>query len=158
MGNHQGGLAQFPVGALEHTEHRVGVLGVQIPSRLVGQHDGRARDEGAGDGHPLLLTAAQLRGPMLEPPADRQHLTEMVEISPVERLLASADRIGNLDVSHCRERGQQVELLENKADAVLAELGALSIAERGKIDSVNDDAAAGGLGQPAEQVKKCGFT
>ena len=35
--------------------------------------------------------------------------------------------------------------------------GALAVGERGKIHAVNDHAALGGLGQPAQQVKQSGL-
>ena len=61
----------------QHIQHGVGVLGVQVAGGLVGQHNGRPRDERPGNGHALLLAAAQLRGPVIEPPLDRQHVAKM---------------------------------------------------------------------------------
>ena len=40
---------------------RGAVRGVERAGRLVGEHDGRVGDQGAGDGDPLLLAAGQLR-------------------------------------------------------------------------------------------------
>ncbi len=78
----------------------------------------------------------------------------MIEVSPVQRGLfsafgAAAYRVGDLDIAHGRERGQQVELLEDKADAVLAQPRALGVRERGKVNPVNHHAAFGGLRQAA---------
>ena len=75
----------------------------------------------------------------------------------VQRLLAAADGVGDLDVAHGRERGQQVELLKDEADAVLAQPGALGVVERGEVDAVDDHAALGGLREPAEQVEERGL-
>ena len=75
-----------------------------------------------------------------QPPLDRQQIAQMVEILQVQRLLAPADGVGDLDIAHGRERRQQVELLEDKADAVLAQPGALGVVERGKVHAVNDHA------------------
>ena len=53
--------------------------------------------------------------------------------------------MGDLDIAHGRERGQQVELLEDEADAVLAQPRALGVRERGKVHPVDHHAAFGGL-------------
>jgi hypothetical protein len=68
----------------QHLQHGVGVLGVQVAGGLVGQHNGRPRNQRARNGHPLLLAAAQLRGPVLEPPLNRQQIAQMVEILQVQ--------------------------------------------------------------------------
>ena len=86
----------------------------------------------------------------------------MVEILAVQRRLlpvlgAAAHRVGDLDIAHGRERGQQVELLEDEADAVLAQPRALGVGERGKVHAVDHHAAFGGLRQPAQQVKERGL-
>ena len=81
----------------------------------------------------------------------------MVEILQVQRLLAAADGVRDLDVAHGCERGQQVELLKDKADAVLAQPRPLAVRERSKVHAINDHAALCGLREPAQQVKKRGL-
>ena len=39
---------------------------VQVAGGFVGQNDGRLVDQGAGDGHPLLLAAGKLVGMMVD--------------------------------------------------------------------------------------------
>src|SRR5436305_11019632 len=41
VGDHQDGLSQFLVRLPQHVQHHVGILGVEISRRLVGQNDGR---------------------------------------------------------------------------------------------------------------------
>src|SRR5690242_16025248 len=43
VGNHQHGLLELVVGALEHIQNRVGVLCVEVAGGLIRQHDGRPR-------------------------------------------------------------------------------------------------------------------
>ena len=65
--------------------------------------------------------------------------------------------MGDLNIAHGGEGWEQVEFLEDEADAVLAQAGALGIAEGGKVDAVDDYAASGGLGESAEEVKERGL-
>ena len=57
VGDHQDGLVELAAGLAEHLEDSVGVLGVEVAGGLVGEDDGGAVDEGAGDGYALLLAA-----------------------------------------------------------------------------------------------------
>ena len=156
--NHEGGLAKLLVGAHKHAEHCVGVLCIKVAGWLVGKHDGRPRNQGAGDGNTLLLAAAQLGWTMLEATLDRQKVAEVVEVFDIDGAFAATDGPGDLDVAHGGERGKQIELLEDKTDSVFAEACALTIVESGEIYTINDDAALGGLGETAEQVEEGGFS
>ena len=158
VGDHEGGLTELLIGAHQHLEHCFGVLCVKVAGGLVGENDGRPRNERAGDGDTLLLAATQLGGAMLEAALDGQKLAEMVEVVDVERAFAAAHGPGDLDIAHGGEGGEQIELLEDKADAIFAEAGALSIVKSGEVDAIDDDAALGGLGKAAEQVKERGFS
>src|SRR3984957_720296 len=150
MCNHQRGLAQFAIGPEQHLQHRLRVLRVEIASRLVGQHDGRPRDQRPRNGYALLLAAAQLRRAMAETALYGKEVAQVVEIFPVHWLGAPADGIGDLDVSHGGERGKQVELLEDEADTVPAKPGPRAVAERGKVHAVDHNSPFSGPGQPAE--------
>ena len=66
--NHQRGLAQFPIRPQQHVQHGIGVLRIQVAGWLVGQHNRRPRNQRPRDRHALLFAAAQLRGPVLQPP------------------------------------------------------------------------------------------
>ena len=51
----------------------------------------------------------------------------MVKILSIHRLFPPADVVSNLNVAHGRERGQQVELLKDKPDAMLPQPRALGV-------------------------------
>ena len=53
------GRAELPVQALELGPHVVAELRIQIGERLVEEEEPRAADDGAPDGKPLLLAAAE---------------------------------------------------------------------------------------------------
>ena len=54
-------------------------LRVDVAGRLVGEHDLGPAGERARDGDALLLTARQLRRPMLEPRAQADDVDDVVE-------------------------------------------------------------------------------
>jgi len=115
----------------QHLQHGIGVLRVQVPRRLVGQHDRRPRDEGSGNRHPLLLASAQFVRTMIEPALDRQHFAQMIQILAVHRYpictrSSPAYLVGNLDIAHRRNCRQKVEFLEDKPDPVLPQLRSLA--------------------------------
>ena len=45
VGDHHDGLAEIFVRLAQHVEHDVGILGIQVPGRFVGEHDGRFVDQ-----------------------------------------------------------------------------------------------------------------
>jgi hypothetical protein len=157
MGDHKHGLAELAVGADKHVKDDLRVLGIEVAGGLVGQHDGWVSDKRPGNGDALLLAAAELGGAMDETTLDGEQVAEMIEELAIQGLLAAADRVGELNIAHGTERGQQIELLEDEGDAMLAQAGALGVVEGGKVDAVDDDAAAGGAGEAAKEVEERGF-
>mmetsp|Transcript_25040 Transcript_25040/g.61562 ORF Transcript_25040/g.61562 Transcript_25040/m.61562 type:complete len:220 (+) Transcript_25040:3-662(+) len=77
MGDEDEGRALL-AGPLQHQlEHRGGGVAVQVAGGLVGQHAGRPRDQGTGDGHALALAAGEFGRPVVPPlaqPHAGQHL------------------------------------------------------------------------------------
>src|SRR6185437_10497842 len=65
--------------------------------------------------------------------------------------------VGDLDVGAGGEGGEQVEFLEDEADAGAAHARAFSVTEGGEVGSANEDAAGGGAGESAEEVEEGGF-
>ena len=61
MGDKGDGLALL-MEALEQAHDLVGSTGVEVTGGFVCEHDDGVVDQGAGDGHTLLLTARELVG------------------------------------------------------------------------------------------------
>src|ERR1051325_2840792 len=61
MRDHDDGLVEAEVQFLEHVKDDRRVFGIEIARRLVGEDDGRARDDGARKGDALLLAARKLK-------------------------------------------------------------------------------------------------
>ena len=66
--------AKLPVQALELGPHVVAELRVEVGERLVEEEEPRAADDGAPDGEPLLLAAAERGRPAVERVGDAQEL------------------------------------------------------------------------------------
>ena len=137
--NHQHGLLQLAAGSSQHSEHGVGVLGIEIAGGLIGKNDGWPCDQGSGNGDALLLAARELVWPMIEAAVDAEELGEVVEERAVERSFAAGDFVRDLDVAHGRKRGKEVKALKNKAYLGFAEIGARAVGQWRKIDAVDLD-------------------
>src|SRR5271170_320954 len=94
---------------------------------------------------------------MIEAPGDPEDVGEVREIRRVERLSASGNVVGNLNVVARRKRRQQVELLEDEADFRLSHLGAIGVVKGGEVNPVDHDLSGAGAGQAAEQVEERRF-
>ena len=60
VGNHHNSLPELRTGALDKPQHLGAGLAVKVAGRLVGQHDSRFGNQGAGDSHTLLLSAGKI--------------------------------------------------------------------------------------------------
>ena len=143
VGDHEDGLVQLAAGLAEHLQDGVGVFGVEVAGGLVGEDDGGAVDEGAGDGDSLLLASGQFIGAVVETALDAEHVGEVVEERLVEFSFGGrsqeGDVMGDLDVAHRGEGGKEVEALEDEADFGAAHPGALGVGEFGKVGAVDED-------------------
>ncbi len=92
-------------------------LHIEAGKRLVHEHDGRARNDGAGERHALLLTARKnvriLVGEVGEPNALQGGKRLPSRLRLGQRLEAEGD------VAEDREMREQREVLEHQADAAI---------------------------------------
>jgi hypothetical protein len=152
VGDHDNGLAEIADGAVEEVEDVRGRAGVEVPGRLVGEHDIRAGDQGAGAGDALLLAAGQLGRLVAQPVAEADRVDHRGQ--PFLIGLPAGQVEGKRDVL---ERGQgrdQVERLEHEADPVAAEVGQLLLRQGGQVDLTEQHLAVRRLVQPGETVQQ----
>src|SRR5690606_40456100 len=92
-------------------------LAVEVPRRLVGQHDGRVVYERARQRHPLPLAAGELPRPVGEPVGDAEAGPEVIEAAG--RLVSPSRDLGGQQHDLARsEVGYQLERLEEEPEAV----------------------------------------
>ena len=115
---------------VEQVEHVGGGVRVEVARGLVGQDHRRLGDERARDRDALLLSAGQLARPVVEAVAEPDAGERLHAPGPARssRRSAGVDQ-RQLDVAQRGQRGQQVELLEDEADAPVADLGELVLVE-----------------------------
>jgi len=109
-GDHEDGLAQPLIQVAQNFEHRFGVFAVEIAGWLIGQQDRGVVDDGARDGHALLLAAGERVGLVIQPAGDAEQAQHLLELGVRVRAQAR-DVARHRDVVPRRQVGQQVEFL-----------------------------------------------
>ncbi len=136
----------------EEADDGVARTAVEVAGRLVGEHDRRVADEGAGDGNALALAARQGAGSVQRP---------LGEPDGVERLAGLAQPLATRDtgvqqaVGDVLQGGEpldEVELLEHEADAPAPHGREPAVAEAADVAPVDADGAAGRSLQCADDV------
>ncbi len=100
---------------------------VQCAGGLVGQDDGRVIDQGAGDGHPLLLPARKLIGLMIDAVAQPHHVSAARAFSCGLLRVCPGVAHGQNHIGQGGLAWKQIEALEDKADLAVADRGELVI-------------------------------
>ena len=118
---------------VHQVQHIAGGTRVEVAGGLVGQDQVGLGDQRPGHGHPLLLPTGQLAGTVLHPPG-QTHLGQRGH-GPLLALAAAHAGVDErqLHVLPGRHGGQEVELLEDEADAPVAHLGQLGLAHAGHV-------------------------
>ena len=106
---------------VEEVHDFVAGAGVEGAGRLVGEDDGRLVDEGARNGHALLLAAGQLVGPVVNA-LGQAHGVEGAGglLAALVRRQAAVDQ-RQLDIAQGIGAGQEVKGLKYKADLLIAD-------------------------------------
>jgi hypothetical protein len=97
----------------------------RFPGRLVGEEDVGVHGERAGDGDALHLAARQLGRLVVHAVAEADALEELGRRARGVPSGDSAEEQRHLDVLECADLREQVEVLEDEADAAVPDLGEL---------------------------------
>jgi len=150
VGNHADGCA-LTVQVGQQAHDGLAVLTVQVSGWLVGEQDGRGSGEGAGNGDALLLTAGELGGIVAHAMG---HVDALKRVLDTVLALACrhAGAIGQrqLDVLVDGEVADQVEALEDEADLLVADAGAVTEVQVGDLFRVEGVAAVSGSVEQAD--------
>ncbi len=129
-------------------------LGVQVARRLVGEDQGWVVGERTHDGGALLLAAAELVGPVVDPVPEAHLLEERAP--PRQRVVAGhaveEEREGR--VLGRREGGEEVEELEHEAQVAPAESGQGVVRHGAQVLAQDADRARGGEVERANHVEE----
>ena len=145
------------VDVLQHSQYLPAGAGVQGAGGLVGQNDRRTAHQGPGDGYPLLLAAGELHG--LVPPLISQAHLFQGRLGPLPALSLGNAGVHQRDLHVLRQIqfGQQIILLENEAQKLVADLGQLVFVHLAHILAVQEVGSIGGDVQTADDVHAGGF-
>jgi hypothetical protein len=157
VGGDQGGDALGGDNHAEQAHDLLGGLGVELAGGLVGQQHIGAAGQGAGDRHPLLLTAGQLAGALpavLAEADDVQH-----EANPFLTLAGrhAGDTQRDPDVLGGGQDGDQAERLEDERDRGPAQPHPLPAGHGGHVLPGDLDPAVVGAVQAADDVEQGGL-
>jgi hypothetical protein len=121
------GLAEVVDARAQQGEDLRARLAVQVPGRLVGEHDVGPGHQCPGHGHALLLSAGQLRRPVVQAVGDAERAHDAVEPVGIDAGARQLQR--QQDVLLRGHRGQQVEGLEDEADPLPTQHGQLTVGQ-----------------------------
>src|SRR6267142_1719787 len=152
VGDHHDGLAEIFVQATEHFQNNFRIFGVQVACGLVGEENFRFIDDGAGDGHALLLAAGHFRRFVSEAAVQAKHFGDYIETVRIKAVAVNI--LSDSDVTLGGEGGKQVETLKHEADFAAAKFGAFGVAHLGQIVAVDQHFSARSLRQAANDVQQ----
>lgn len=162
MRDEEDGEAELAVEVAQQLEDGAGGLGVEGAGGLVGEEHLGVAGQGAGDADALLLAAGELGGVGLGLVGEADEVEEFQGLAGAFAAGDAEDLQGELDVGLHGARGQQVEVLEDHADAAagFAEFlagAAAAAGEGGELDPVDGDGAAGGALQQVHAADEGGL-
>ena len=124
----------------------------RLPGRLVGQQDRGLVRQRARDRDALLLAAGELRRIVMAARAEADFRQQRV--GPRARIRRAGDLERHAHVLPRGERRQQVEELEDEADALAAEPREIVFRHRRDVGAVDDDAPGRRRVEPGEQPEQ----
>ena len=139
---------------LQEGHDRAARVRIEGAGRLVGEDHARAAHEGAGNRDALLLAATHLTRVRVRA-VPKAHTLQHVQSdrAPAQQLRTRGVQEGNLDVFDGRARGENVELLEDKAEIRPPHAGATSLAQARRVHAVQLVGARRGGIQHANDVE-----
>jgi hypothetical protein len=119
--DHQHGDAVVAVQRQQQAHDLVAALGVEVAGGFVGQHHRRLGDDGAGDGHPLLLPADSSAGVCCSQPPKPTDCKALAAAAATHGGTVAAIQQRQFHVLLRRGARQQVEALEHEAQIAAAQ-------------------------------------
>src|SRR3954462_9846749 len=111
----------------KHVEHDLRVFGIKVAGGLIRQNDCGLVDESTGKGDALLLAAGELGRAVFKTLLQSQELDDAIKVSLVAVAVGPCNINGDFDIGARAARRQEIELLEDEANLVLAHVGAIGV-------------------------------
>lgn len=143
---------------MEQFEDAGGVVGIEVAGGFVGQKKGRAVNEGAGDGRALHFAPAHLMGKGIGPRGQTDQLEHFRRPGAGLAGFCAAKEERQFDILGGCHGGEEIEKLEDDAEALAAVSGQGGIVGPVKGQTVDGDLAGGRLVESAEQVEQGAFS
>ena len=112
MRNHHNSLPELCTGALDKPQHLGAGLAVKVAGRLVGQHNSRFGNQGAGDSHTLLLSAGKIVRHVFQFIFQPQQMNDLVQKLLIHRVPVQLHRQDDVLI-HIQDRNKVI-VLEDK--------------------------------------------
>ncbi|KAG0924606.1 hypothetical protein G6F32_013848 [Rhizopus arrhizus] len=151
VGDQLDGQAQLAVDLRQQRQHRGGGLRIERTGGFVAQQDLRARGQRAGNADALLLATGQLRRVLLRMCLQAHGLQQLGHARVDLRLRRAGQFQREGDVAGHRARRQQVEVLEDHADAPAQRAQAVRV-QCGDVLATDQQAAAAGFFQAVDHA------
>ena len=148
----------LPVQVLEHPQHLPAGVGIQGAGGLVGKDDGGAAGQSPGDGHPLLLSAGELVGPVVDLISQSHLLQHFPGPAPPFRFWDAGIHQRDLHIFQKIQLRQQIVLLKDKAQQLVPNRSQLVRIHLPHVPSIQQIGTGSGYIQTADDVHAGGFT
>src|SRR5882757_2284088 len=137
VSDHDDRLVELAPRPLQEAEDVGAAARVQVAGGLVGEDDRRLAGQCPGDGNALLLAAGQLGRAVPQPVGQAHRFDDGVE--PVGVGLGAGEGQRQPDVLQRRQRGHEVERLEDEADLGAPQQGQLPVGEFAEVRPAQED-------------------
>ena len=151
------GEAEAAVEIVHEVDELGGIFGVEVGGGLVGEHQGRTMNDGAGYGDALTFAAGEQIGAMAGAGGEADAFKGSGYAGAALGCGDALDQQREFDVFSRGEDGDEVEGLKDESDFDAAEGGEARRAEFGCIDTLDEDAAGGGLVDATDEVEQRGL-
>src|SRR5438270_6250677 len=141
MSHYNRGEAALGVAGAHQVEYARAGFEVEIAGRLVGEKNLRIREQGAGDGHALLLSARQLVRKVSTSRFQSelgQQLSRLLQRRPFAE---SSDPSGHGNIFRRRELRKKMMKLKNESDVAISKSSQVVIGDSGHVGSRNANCA-----------------
>src|SRR5512139_309479 len=154
MSHHDDGFAQVAAQLFHEHQHVFGRSAVEIAGGFIGHQQGRVRDQGPRDGHPLLLASGELTGMVIHAIREvdqPQHRPHMVPALPTGEVGQNERQLYVLEGGEDRD---QIIELEDEPDMRGAPGGELRFGQTGDVDVPHGDRAGVGPVQTRNEIQQ----